>query len=129
MTILIALLLQASAEPQVDCTDPLTQTAMNICAHRDYQAADRELDAVYKQAVADMKRMDASTTFEDGRTGYYETLRDAQRAWIAFRDAHCASEGYLARGGSMEPLLVSTCKAQLTRERTGQLRDLVDWPR
>ncbi|MFZ1741705.1 MAG: lysozyme inhibitor LprI family protein, partial [Pontixanthobacter sp.] len=42
------------------------------------------------------------------------------------RDAHCRSEGYYAYGGSLEPLLVSSCKAQLTRQRTDQLVELVE---
>jgi uncharacterized protein YecT (DUF1311 family) len=55
-------------------------------------------------------------------------LREAQRAWIVFRDAHCTVEGYdQARGGSMEPMVYHGCRARLTRERTRQLEE-VDAP-
>jgi uncharacterized protein YecT (DUF1311 family) len=51
-------------------------------------------------------------------------LRDAQRAWVTFRDAHCTLQGYNdARGGSMEPMSFNICRASVTRERTAQLRD------
>jgi uncharacterized protein YecT (DUF1311 family) len=60
----------------------------------------------------------------DERPGYFEVLIAAQRAWLQYRDAHCQSEGYEARGGSLELLLVSTCKRRLTEERTEQLRSL-----
>ena len=64
-------------------------------------------------------------TTEDGRPGYEETLRSAQRAWITFRDSSCDYEGYFARGGSMEPMLINQCLARLTGERTKQLRQLI----
>ena len=131
MMILTAMLLQASeqaAQPKVDCKEPMTQMAMNICAGRDYEAADRKLNAVWKKVSAEMKQLDANTDIQDGRPGYFQTLLTAQRAWLVYRDTHCRSEGYLARGGSMEPMLISGCKAQLTRARTAQLRELIDWP-
>jgi uncharacterized protein YecT (DUF1311 family) len=61
----------------------------------------------------------------DERPGYFDQLLAAQRAWIAFRDAHCASEGYEFRGGSMEPFMIGTCMTKLTEERTAQLKDLI----
>jgi uncharacterized protein YecT (DUF1311 family) len=65
---------------------------------------------------ADLKAMGG-----DGRPGYEETLKKAQRAWIAYRDAVCEYEGYEARGGTMEPMLVNGCLARLTRTRTKEL--------
>ncbi|MBB3032676.1 lysozyme inhibitor LprI family protein [Alteriqipengyuania lutimaris] len=129
--ILTAMLLLSgaqAAEPKVDCKEPTTQSAMNICAGRDYAAADRKLNAAWDKASAEMKRLDKDTDYEDGRPGYFQTLLTAQRAWLVYRDTHCRSEGYLARGGSMEPMLISGCKAKLTRERTVKLRELTDGP-
>lgn len=131
MILTALLLMQASAqaaEPQVDCENAMTQMAMNICAGRDYEAADRKLNAVWDKVSTEMKRRDKIDITEDDRPGYFQTLLTAQRAWLVYRDTHCRSEGYLARGGSMEPMLVSTCLAHLTRERTEQLNELIDWP-
>ena len=52
-------------------------------------------------------------------------LRAAQRAWIGYRDGQCTLVGFEARGGTMEPMLVSGCKATLTRARTKELRDFI----
>ena len=44
MILTALLLMQASAQaaqPKVDCKEPMTQMAMNICAGRDYEAAGR----------------------------------------------------------------------------------------
>ena len=128
--ILAALLLTAAqaADPKVDCDDPMTQSEMNMCAYRSWQEADAEMNAAWKLASADMKQMDSDTDHGDGRPGYFAVLLEGQRAWLKFRDAHCESEGYLARGGSMEPLLYNGCRAQLTRQRTAQLNELIGWP-
>lgn len=120
-------LLAQGAEPQLDCEDPQYQQEINICAAREYDEADAALNAQWDITSATMKQWDAEHGYDDGRPGYFDTLLAAQRAWIAFRDAHCASEGYLFRGGSAEPMVVSGCKAGLTRERTLQLRALVEF--
>jgi uncharacterized protein YecT (DUF1311 family) len=109
------------------CKNPITQMDMNSCAAQDYRSADRELNAQWAITTSEMRQADIATRpQEDGRPGYYDQLLTAQRLWISFRDAHCASEGYGARGGSMEPMLISGCRAILTRERTAQLRGLAD---
>ncbi|MEM9310349.1 MAG: lysozyme inhibitor LprI family protein, partial [Pseudomonadota bacterium] len=64
----------------------------------------------------------------DTRPGWFASLLEAQRAWITYRDAHCRVDGYTARGGSLEPLLVSTCKTALTKARTNQLKELAQSP-
>jgi uncharacterized protein YecT (DUF1311 family) len=58
----------------------------------------------------------------DSGPGEEASLREAQRAWVAFRDAHCRLESYEARGGSMQPMLDAGCRATLTRARTAELR-------
>ena len=105
------------------------QSAMNFCAHRDYLKADRALNVQWKKTAAAMRAMDRGDFVpDDGRPTYFDTLLKSQRAWIAYRDAHCASAGYQARGGTMEPMLVSFCLTDLTQERTKQLRELAESP-
>lgn len=58
--------------------------------------------------------------------GALEALKKAQRAWIGYRDGQCELAGFEARGGSMEPMLVSGCLAELTRKRTDELRKIVE---
>ena len=122
MMFVAALMLMQGAAP--DCEDPYTQTEMNRCAALEYEASDAALNAQWKVTAAEMKRRDTHAV-DDGRPGYFDALLAAQRAWIAYRDAHCTTVGYYARGGSLQPLLVSTCKTDLTEERTRALRDLI----
>lgn len=118
---------QTPPEPSWNCDDPMVQQEMNWCAHQDYLAADAAMNAQWKITSAEMKERDNGATGpKDERADYFGTLIEAQRAWLTYRDAHCRSEGYYAYGGSLEPLLVSSCKAQLTRQRTDQLVELVE---
>jgi len=113
----------AVTQENVDCTDPQAQQDMNICAYQDFEAADAELNAAWKEARASAKEMDAQ--YEADMKGAEKALLAGQRGWIAYRDGHCELAGWEAHGGSMEPMLVSGCMAELTRERTKQLQALV----
>lgn len=114
-------------QPTVDCKNAVTQMDMNICAGQDYDRADVDLNKIYKQAVAAMKAMDKELGEIDAAyVGAEEALKKAQRAWIGYRDGQCELAGFEARGGSMEPMLVSGCLAELTRKRTAELKQLLE---
>jgi len=142
---LILPLLLHSAEPPVpgwNCDDPMVQQEMNWCAGQDYAAADAQLNAQWKITAAVMKERDAGMTADFGPinpstprehaearmayTGHFQSLLEAQRAWLAYRDAQCRLEGYAFFGGSAQPMIVSGCLAMLTRQRTQELRDLTE---
>ncbi len=126
---LVALLLCATAgvadaqEENIDCNNQMSQMEMNICAGRDYEEADKELNAVWKDAKASAKEMDAE--FEQEWKGAEAALLAAQRGWIAYRDGNCELAGWEAHRGSMEPMLVSGCLATMTRQRTKELKAFI----
>ncbi|MEM7210347.1 MAG: lysozyme inhibitor LprI family protein [Pseudomonadota bacterium] len=120
-----ALVLFPSLAVAQNCDDPQVQYEMNACAQIDWEEADIELNAAYKRARVAMRRIDALQPAH--RVGAVDTLRDAQRAWIKFRDAACEAESFLFRDGSMEPLILASCMADLTRRRTNDLRNLAEY--
>lgn len=115
LTLAVVPLGAAAQEP--DCSNPLTQRDMNHCAYLAWQAADGDLNDTYGWA------REVAAGWEPGAG---DALRDAQRAWITYRDAACAAEGWLFHGGSMEPLIVHSCMENLTRRRTEDLRALYE---
>jgi uncharacterized protein YecT (DUF1311 family) len=120
----LAFLLAPAVQAQtLDCANAMAQQELNQCAYADWEAEDAKLNAAYKQAMGLLKTWDADLPAAE--KGGEAALRDAQRAWIAFRDAACAAEGYAMKGGSAEPLLVYGCMRRLTIARTGDLNDLV----
>lgn len=101
----------------------MTQRDMNACAAADLARVDEDLNAAYADARAAMRLRDAGLSAD--QTGAEIALRDAQRAWISFRDLACAAEGFVVRGGSIEPLVVLMCKTRLTEARIADLRGLI----
>jgi hypothetical protein len=78
--------------------------------------ADTALNATYK---ALMSQLDASNQAR---------LRDAQRAWVAFRDKECAFRAQGSDAGSIGPTVIAGCVAELTAARTQQLKAQLDCP-
>ena len=117
----------AAQEPEVDCDNAMAQFELNACAYKEYERADAAMNAQWKVTAARMKEIDADfDRSQDNRPGYFDTLLAAQRAWLTYRDQHCASEGYTMRGGPAEPMMISGCQTQLTEARTKQLKELIE---
>ena len=116
----------AFADDEMKCNPEGSQAEMNICAYDDFKKADDALNAMYKKAVAYAKEQDDNYKGQPELQGAMAALKKAQRAWIDYRDGHCDLAGFAARGGSMEPMLVSGCQADLTQKRTAELKALME---
>ncbi|MCB1512100.1 MAG: DUF1311 domain-containing protein [Hyphomicrobiaceae bacterium] len=111
-----------AAEPKPDCNNARNTYEMNYCSDLEFKSADRELNRVYRAAIAKRK--------QDGDAGPYtfkawhNALKTSQRAWIKFRDADC--EGVVVQdwgGGSGTSAAVNGCRIELTRHRTASLKE------
>lgn len=128
ISLTLALLL-AGQDAQWNCANPQAQQEMNYCAAQDAERADAELNRVYRTAIAAAQAADrdyaqamGGATGRDSGPGEEATLREAERAWVALRDANCRLESFEARGGSMQPMIEGNCRATMTRARTAELR-------
>ena len=112
--LLVFLLAAGSASGQgtkkAPCSDANTQAEMNICAGKEYKTADASLNRVYQQLVAMLD------------TAEKDQLKEAQTAWIKYRDANCDFVGDQYKGGSIRPMIYGLCLADVTRNRTTELR-------
>ncbi|OCW55529.1 lysozyme inhibitor LprI family protein [Hoeflea olei] len=128
----IALMLAAMparAQEEANCIDPQTQMELTYCAGLDFEAADKDLNALWPKVVAAAKSSDEYVADQARSMGVpttLEALRAAQRAWIAFRDAQCEYEAYEMFGGTGQPMLGSMCLARLTRERIDLLKQALE---
>lgn len=112
--LLALLLLPAPALAQVGCEGAQTQAAMTACAADALAVSDAELNDAYAAAI------ELVGVARPGE-GLDAHLRDAQRAWIAFRDAACVAEAAVHEGGSMQPMVEVQCLDRLTRARAQDL--------
>ena len=122
--VVLACLVLPAAAQEVDCANAMVQIDLNQCAYQDWQSADQRLNKAYKLAMALLQDWDAGLPAAE--QGGARALKEAQRAWITFRDKACEAEGYAFKGGSAEPLLVYGCMRLLTEERTNHLGSMVD---
>lgn len=106
-----------------NCDAPADQAEAMACAEQAYAENDAALNKTYKAAMAKMEEVDSFLSPE--MQGAAKSLKNAQRAWIAYRDAACETEGYKFAGGTLETLVVASCLAYLTEERTKHLSDLL----
>lgn len=94
-----------------------TQLDMNLCAKSNADAADKQLNQIYKQALASVKN-DKNAT---------EMLRQSERAWIKYRDAEInmyypPKPDMLVEYGSFHPVCVSGLYEELTKSRIAALQ-------
>ena len=92
-------------------TQAQTQAAMNAQARADFKQADAELNKTYQSVLAKLPTVENK-----------QKLRQAQRAWVVSRDAEAARAAKEAEGGSMAPMLRYETMAELTQQRTKQLK-------
>lgn len=100
---------------------------MSTCAHSEAEVWDRLLNLEYANATQWATTMDADEAelFPE-YANRVKRLRNAQRAWIAFRDADCEL-AYAAWGaGSMRHIAGSNCLLAKTAERTIELWTITD---
>ncbi len=92
---------------------------MTGCAARAHETADAKLNAAYRLAVKQAKSQDQY--LDAGQVPSQTMLRDAQRAWITYRDRACETESTLARGGTMQNQIFFICMERLTKNRARDL--------
>jgi uncharacterized protein YecT (DUF1311 family) len=87
-----------------------TQAQMNATANASYKKADAQLNKVYKQLMAVLDKNEKPL------------LIQAEKDWVKFRDSHCRFEASQYEGGSIQPLIYSTCLEELTKKRIVEIK-------
>ena len=115
---------KASEACQAEEEGGYSTLGMSMCNQAEAEAWDVLLNAEYKAAMAAGKVMDEDEAAHfpnlDKRV---DTLRAAQRAWIAFRDAECLNAYASWGSGSMRHIAGTACMLEMTAERTIALWD------
>ncbi|MGU3577276.1 lysozyme inhibitor LprI family protein [Brucellaceae bacterium C25G] len=102
----------------IDCNQADDQATMNQCASDQLREADEQLNSNYKEIE---KRL-------AGDPDAKHLLLSSQRAWIKFRDAECDFSSSSTIGGSIHPMMLASCRAQLTTDRNEQLEKYLSCP-
>lgn len=111
---LAALPVPAAAQ---DCDEAQTTLEMGVCLQDALAAADAELNLTYRLAMESLGEIELPAVAA--------SLKQAQRAWITYRDLACASERALYEGGSMAGIARTGCLLRLTDERVTGLSEFL----
>jgi len=101
---------QKKSEP---CAEAQTQADMNICWGNQYKAADATLNQVYRQLMGKLDDEEKNQ------------LKAVESAWLKYRDANCEFVGDQYKGGTMRPMIEAICLADVTKNRTTELRNQI----
>lgn len=94
---------------KIDCHNAQSTVEMKFCSQQSYAAADKRLNQVYRQVIANADKEQR------------QLLVTAQKAWINFRDNNCNFESYFSRGGTGYEIFRNECLERLTKQRTQDL--------
>ena len=101
-----------------DCSRMQVQMELNQCAGDNAEAADKALNVAYQKLLKESHDAKAQAS-----------LKQSERAWVAYRDKECASEvGPQEDGGSIWPMEMSNCLEDKTVARLRELNHRLDCP-
>lgn len=102
-----------------------TTLGMSSCLMAETQVWDKHLNAEYRTRMSELKAMDADEAeYFPEYARRAAALRDAQRAWIVFRDAECGLDYAMWGSGSMRNIAGADCQMTMTAERAIALKNL-----
>lgn len=117
-----------AAEPPLNCNNAQSNLEMKMCAQRDFEAADKELNQVFAKAIDEARALYKESTETVGgekMPNLEQKLRAVQRSWIAYRDGNCEYQALMYWGGTHASLAYGLCKVDMTKTRTRELKELM----
>ena len=120
---LLCLALPAKAQDiEVDCDNASSNVEMTHCGWQEFERADAELNDIYKDAISQIRA--TGRDLPVGADEWEKKLREAQRAWVAFRDLNCDELIAIEWGGGTgTSLATATCRTEMTNGRIQTLRE------
>jgi uncharacterized protein YecT (DUF1311 family) len=101
-----------------------TTVGMVACITTETDVWDAILNEEYQTTLARLRAADATGDLAAADLTREGTLREAQRAWIAFRDAECRAQYALWGGGTIRQIVGANCVMAETAERAIELRQM-----
>ena len=113
LLIICATILSQNQEKKDPCADAQSQAEMNMCWGKKYKAADAKMNKTYQDF---MSKLDESEKMQ---------LKNAQLAWLKYRDANCDFVADQYKGGTMRPMIAAICLADVTNARVNELKSQI----
>lgn len=110
------------------CEANATQVDFDTCYADLFRVTNEEMNHLYRNAILAFehdaanahRRSDASALSYDAAALF--DLKNAQAAWVRYRDLQCRAAGQQLQGGSIQPIVVNKCLVLLTHHRIDEIR-------
>jgi uncharacterized protein YecT (DUF1311 family) len=112
--IIVVLLYISAHAAAANCTDPKSQLEMTTCAGQEYASQDKKLNVGYSQYRSRLSKSQQNQ------------LKDAQVAWIRYRDLSCDFESSAVEGGSAHQMVRYGCLTEKTAARLREITKLME---
>jgi len=113
LLILCATIFSQNQKEKDPCAEAQSQAEMNMCWGKEYKAADAKLNKTYQDF---MSKLEESEKVQ---------LKNAQLAWLKYRDANCEFVADQYKGGTMRPMILAICLADVTNARVNELKSQI----
>jgi uncharacterized protein YecT (DUF1311 family) len=128
----LAIAQQAGSAQSICDEKPISQLQMDRCADYEYKEADAHLNKVYSKAMQYMTKdlTRARSKGNEEQMKYEETaiasLKEAERAWLSYRDIQSKAAAQQYEGRSMAPMIYAQCLTQITEHRTAEIKSIYE---
>ncbi|MGA7856033.1 MAG: lysozyme inhibitor LprI family protein [Candidatus Acidiferrales bacterium] len=110
------------------CDAANTQMEMNQCSAEEYKKADAHLNVVYTNLIRLLQKDSGHAQQQSGgeqrkpETPAVDKLIAVQRQWVRYRDLHCSAVRAQYEGGTISPMMWTTCMTETTNHRIEELK-------
>ncbi|SUX30618.1 lysozyme inhibitor LprI family protein [Chromobacterium vaccinii] len=116
---LLALFASHAALAEDDpCQNASSTLEINDCKQKQFDARDKALNERYRELLNKLRADEAQSGAKDKPSAL---LIQAQRKWIAFRDADCNTKYQIYIDGSIRNAVFLDCKIERTEQRLKEL--------
>ena len=112
--IIVVLLYISAHAVAANCTDPKSQLEMTTCAGQEYASQDQKLNAAYSRYRSRLSESQKNQ------------LKEAQVAWIRYRDLACDFESSAVADGSAHRMVRYECLTEKTVARLREITKLME---
>lgn len=110
------------------CDAANTQMEMNQCSADEYKKVDAHLNTVYTNLIRLLQKDSGHAQQQSGgeqrkpERPAIDKLKAAERQWIRYRDLHCSAVRAQYEGGTISPMMWTTCMTETTNHRIAELK-------
>jgi uncharacterized protein YecT (DUF1311 family) len=107
----------------LDCEKVMNTLDINACGQIELKKLDKELTQTYKMVLAKFDKISKEPTNIADKSKLKQSLIDAQRLWVKFRDADCNTTYTLWSDGTIRGQMYLGCMKSKTEQRIKELKE------